>query len=33
MITVNTGGPWCAVTANDASGCVLAQPATVQLEK
>ncbi len=32
MITVNSGGPYFAVTANDASGHVLAQSDTVKLE-
>jgi hypothetical protein len=32
MITVNTKGPYFAVTAGDASGHVLAQSATVRLE-
>ena len=33
MITVNSLGPYFAVTADDASGRVLAQSATVPLEK
>jgi hypothetical protein len=33
MITVNSLGPYFAVTANDASGGVLAKSATVQLQK
>ncbi len=32
-LTVNTEGPYFAVTADDASGHVLAQSATVSLEK
>ena len=32
-ITVNTQGPYFAVTADDAGGHVLAQSATVSLEK
>jgi hypothetical protein len=33
MITVNTKGPYFAVTAGDPSGHVLAQSATIRLEK
>jgi hypothetical protein len=32
MITVNSAGPYFAVTANDANGHVLGQSATVKLE-
>ena len=32
MITVNSSGPYFAVTANDASGHVLGRSNTVQLE-